>query len=143
MYVALCDQRSESRPIRKRVSGIPWKLAACPMTYFSINRAERGYVAAWPTKGQIYFAWLDKDGAVLPPGEIRAPGTAGMRTGVVALSAPDGTALIAWKNQSKDALRWQLYDAKGKPEGEPGSANSAGSGAAAVAMSDGRFLVFP
>jgi hypothetical protein len=100
-------------------------------------------VAAWPTKGQVYFARLDKDGAVLSPGEIRVPGMAGMRTGITALSAPDGATLVAWKNASKDSLRWQLYDGKGKSEGDPGSAKSSGGGAAAVALNDGRFVVFP
>ena len=143
MYVALWDQMSEDKPVKKRVSQTPWPINACPMTYFSINRTETGYVAAWPTKGHIYFARLAKDGAVLPPGEIRTPGMAGMRTGVTAVSAADGATLVAWKNQSKDSLRWQLYDAKGKPEGEPGTAKSTGSGAAAVALSDGKFAVFP
>jgi hypothetical protein len=143
MYVVLWDQRGEGKAVRKRVSGTPWKIEGCPMTYFSINRTETGYVAAWPTKGQVYFARLDKNGAVLPPGEIRAPGTAGMRTGIVALGAADGITLAAWKNQSKDSLRWQVYDPNAKPEGEPGSTKSSGAGAAAVALSDGRFLVFP
>ena len=143
MYVALWDQMSEDKPVKKRVSQTPWPINACPMTYFSINRTEIGYVAAWPTKGQIYFARLDKDGAVLPPGEIRTPGMAGMRTGVTAVSVADGATLVAWKNQLKDSLRGQLYDAKGKPEGEPGTAKSSGSGAAAVALSDGKFAVFP
>ena len=143
MYLVLWNQPGKDKPMRKRVSGTPWKIEGCPMTYFSINRTETGYVAAWPTKRQIYFARLDKDGAVLPPGEIRVPGTAGMRTGVVAVGAQDGATLLAWKNQTKDELRWQLYDAKGKPEGEPGSAKSSGSGAGAVASGDGRFAVFP
>ena len=68
---------------------------------------------------------------------------AGMRTGVTAVSAADGSTLVAWKNQLKDSLRWQLYDAKGKAEGEPGTAKSTGSGAAAVVLSDGKFAVFP
>jgi hypothetical protein len=143
MYVALWDQSSEDQRVKKRVSQTPWPINACPMTYFSINRTETGYVAAWPTKGQIYFARLDKDGALLPPGEVRTPGMAGMRTGVTALSASDGTTLIVWKNQTKDSLRWQVYDAKGKPEGELGTAKSIGSGAAAVALNDGKFAVFP
>lgn len=143
MYVVLWDQQSEGKPVKKRVSETPWKIDACPMTYFSINRTAMGYVAAWPTKGQIYFARLDKDGALLPPGEIKTPGTAGMRTGISAVSAADGTTLVAWKNQTKDSLRWQLYDPKGNPQGEPGTAKGTGSGAAAVALSDGRFVVFP
>jgi len=141
MFIALCDPRGETQPVRSRVSGTPWKLAACPMTYFSINRSDTGYVAAWPTKGQVCFTRLDKNGAVLPPGEVRTPGTAGMRTGLLALSASDGATLVAWKN--KDVLGWQLYDVKGQPQGEPGSATSPGNGAAGVVLRDGRFLVFP
>ena len=110
------------------------------MTYFTIRGTSSGYVTAWPTKGHIYFARLDKNGQVLAPGEIMTPGTNGMRTGVVALSANDGATLVAWKNQ--DVLGWQLYDAAGQPQGSPGSAPSRGTGAAGVAMPDGRFLLF-
>jgi len=141
MFVVLSNQRTRSKPLRTRISGTPWKLNGCPMTYFTITRADNGFVAAWPTRGQVYFARLGKAGAILPPGEIRTPGTSGMRNGLVALSASDGATLIAWKN--KDVLGWQLYHAKGQPQGEPGSANSAGSGAAGVVFPDGKFLVFP
>jgi hypothetical protein len=141
MYVVVLDQTGTVKPVRNRISGTPWNIAACPMTYFTISRANTGYVAAWPTKGQVYFARLDKDGGVLPPGEIRTPGTSGMRNGLLALSAPDGATLVAWKN--KDVLGWQLFDANGQPQGGPGSANSPGSNAAGVALADGSFLVFP
>src|SRR6266511_914396 len=141
MFVVLSNQRSKSKPLRTRVSGTPWKLNGCPMTYFTITRTDTGYIAAWPTKGQVYFARLDKDGAVLPPGEIRPPGTAGMRTGLLALSASDGHTLVAWKN--KDVLGWQLYDAKGQAQGDSGSASSPGNGAAGVSLRDVRFLLFP
>jgi len=141
MFVVLWNQRAGTKPSRTRISGTPWKLEGCPMTYFTISRAGAGFVAAWPTKGQVYFARLDKSGAVLPPGEIRTPGESGMRNGLVALSASDGATLVAWKN--KDLLGWQLYNAKGQPQGEPGSAKSSGGGAAGVVLPDGKFLVFP
>jgi len=141
MFVVLSDQRGKSKPLRTRVSGTPWKLNGCPMTYFTITRTDTGYVASWPTKGTVHFARLDKAGVVLPPGEIKTPGTSGMRNGLLALSASDGATLIAWKN--KDRLGWQLYDARGRPQGEPGSANSSGNGAAGVVLPDGKFLVFP
>jgi len=98
-------------------------------------------LAAWPTKGQIYFARLDRNGAVLPPGEIKTPGTNGMRTGVLALSGTSGAALIAWKNN--DTLGWQCYHANGLPQGSPGRAPSAGSGAAGVVLPDGKSVLFP
>ena len=141
MYVALLDQRGNGKPIRARVSGIPWKLNGCPMTYYTVTPTKTGYVAAWPTKGQVYFARLDKNGAVSPPGEIRTPGTSGMRMGLLALSANDGPTLVAWKN--KDVLGWQLYDAKGQPQGDAGSAESKGNGAAGVRMPTGDFILFP
>ena len=110
------------------------------MTYFSITATGSGYVAAWPTKDQVYFARLDKQGALLPPGEIRTPGTHGMRTGILALGAMDGTTLAAWKKD--DVLGWQLYDAKGQPQGEARSMTSPGNGAAGVALPNGKFVLF-
>ena len=141
IYLALMDQRAPSKSTRTRVSTTGWRVNACPMTYFTVAPTDTGYVAAWPTKGQIYFARLDKDGAVLAPGEIKTPGTSGMRSAVVALSAKDGATLVAWKN--KETLGWQLYDTKGQPQGDPGSENSAGNGAAGVALPNGRFVLFP
>jgi hypothetical protein len=139
IYLVLSDRNGQQK--RTRVSSTSWQLQACPMTYFTIQGTETGYVAAWPTKGEIYFARLGKDGAVLAPGEIKTPGRNGMRTGIVALSAKDGATLIAWKNQ--EVLGWQLYDAQGRPVGNAGSEPSRGSGAAAVVLPDGRFMVFP
>jgi len=140
MFVVLSNQRSKSKPLRTRISGIPWKLNGCPMTYFTITRTDTGYVAAWPTKGEVYFARLDKNGVVLPPGEIKTAGSNGMRTGVLALSGKDRATLVAWKKN--DVLGWQLYDAEGRPEGQTGSAPSPGNGAAGVALPNGKFLLF-
>jgi hypothetical protein len=141
IYLALWDQSRDTGPSRIRVSSTPWKIEGCPMTYFTISPTATGYVAAWPTKSQVYFARLDKAGAVLPPGEIRTSGTNGMRMGLLALSAADGATLVAWKN--KDALGWQLYDAGGQPQEKPGSATSPGSGAAGVVLPNGKFILFP
>lgn len=141
MYVALWNPSRAGKPKRVRISATGWSVNACPMTYFTITPTAAGYLAAWPTKGQIYFARLDNDGAVLPPGEIRTPGKNGMRTGLVAVSATDGMTLIAWKN--KDILGWQLYDTKAEPVGKPGSTASPGNGAAGVVLPNGHFVVFP
>ncbi len=141
MYMVLWDEKS-TQPTRTRVSGAGWTINACPMTYYTVTPTPTGYLAAWPTKGQVYFSWLDKNGVVQPPGEIKTPGTIGMRTHVLALSASDGATLIGWK-ESKEVLGWQLYDAKGQPQGSPGSAPSPGNGAAGVVLMDGRFALFP
>ena len=140
MWLALWEPNRGGKPTRTRISSTPWKIAACPMSYFTVVPVAEGYVAVWPTKGQVYFARLDKNGAVLPPGEIRTPGTNGMRTGMLALSG-GGRALIAWKNN--DTLGWQMYDGKGTPEGNPGSTPSIGNGAAGVVLPSGQFILFP
>lgn len=140
MYVVLSDQSGGSPLSRTRISSTLWQIEGCPMSAYTINATEAGYVAAWPTKGQVYFARLNRSGVVLPPGEIRTPGTVGMRSRLVALTAADGTTLVAWKD--KHGLGWQLYDAKGQPLGTPGSATCASSGATGVVLVNGRFVLF-
>jgi len=139
MYLVVLTK--DGRQSRTRVSSTLWTINGCPTTYYSISATKDGYLAAWPTKGEIYFTKLDKDGRVLPPGEIKTPGRSGMRTGLVALAASDGSTLIAWKHQ--DELGWQLYDREGHPQGPTGSIKSVGQGAAGVVDSNGRFLLFP
>jgi hypothetical protein len=87
-----------------------------------------------------YFSRLDNQGKPLPPTEIETPGSSRMRTGIIALSAPDGSSLVAWKKDEK--LGWQLYDAKGRPSGSPGSAPSSGNGAAGIVDKNGGFILF-
>lgn len=138
MFVVLVGERGGES--RTPVSSTLWKINACPMTYYMISAVPGGYVAAWPTKGDIYFARLDKGGRVLPPGEIRTPGHSSMRSGVVALGASDGESLVAWKHEGE--LGWQLYDKLGRPEGAAGYVKSPGKGAAAVVDRNGRFVLF-
>jgi hypothetical protein len=138
-YLVLWDQ-DRSQVSRTRVSTTLWKIDACPMTYYSISRNEGGFLAVWPTRSQIYYARLDSKGNVLPPGEIRTPGKAGMRTGILGLSAPDGSTLIAWRQD--DCVKWQLYDAIGQPSGSVGSEKSAGTSVAGVVDKSGHFILF-
>jgi hypothetical protein len=139
MYLVLWDQES-GRMSRTRVSHTLWKIDACPMTYYSVARAPGGFVAVWPTRGQIYFARLDGQGAATTQAETETPGKSGMRTGMLALSAPDGSTLVAWKKD--DQVGWQLYGAGGQPLGQPGTAPSSGNGVAGVLDKDGRFILF-
>ena len=139
MYLVLWDQR-ESTMTRGRISQTPWKVDACPMSYFQVARDGLGYVAVWPTKGLIHFAKLDANGEAALPLETKTPGFSGMRTGMIALSAPSGETLVAWKSAGQ--VGWQLYDAKGKPSGKPGSEPGPGNGVAGVLGKDGRFILF-
>jgi hypothetical protein len=139
MYFVLWDQfRGEMT--RKRLSRTFWKIDACPMSYYTVSREPDGFVAVWPTRGEIYFARLDRKGDPSPLAEIKTPGRSGMRTGMVALSAADRSTLVAWKYDGQTG--WQLYDIDGRPAGSPGSARSSGNGVAGVVGKDGRFILF-
>jgi hypothetical protein len=139
MYLVLWDQALRQKTSH-RLSSTLWSINACPMTYYAVAPNHDGFTAVWPTRGDVYFARLDGQGKVLPPGEIKTPGTTGMRTGILALNAPDGITLIAWKKDNQ--LGWQLYDATGRPTGRSGSTMNPGKGAAGVVDMDGHFILF-
>ena len=141
MYLVRWDQEREETS-RTRISTTLWKIDACPMTYYTVTHAADGFVAAWPTGSEyeIYFARLDGKGNLLPPGEIRTPGKAGHRTGMIALSGSDGSTLVAWTKEGQ--LGWQLYDSNGRPSGISGSAKSSGNGVAGVVDKEGHFFLF-
>jgi hypothetical protein len=139
MFAVLWDQVT-GLMTRARVSRTLWKVDACPMTYYAIAREQGGFVAVWPTMGQIYFARLDANGEPSRQAEIKTPGKSGMRSGVLALSAPDGTTLIAWKKD--DQIGWQSYGRGGQPLGQPGFVPSSGNGVAGVVDRGGRFILF-
>jgi hypothetical protein len=130
----------DGRISRKRISTTLWNIDACPMSCFTISRAGEGYVAAWPTKGQVYFVKLDKDGNQLPPGEIATDGRAVSHEGILALATPDGHILIAWNHASR--LNWQAFTANGRPTGWVESTAEDGKWAAGVALADSRILLF-
>jgi hypothetical protein len=140
MYLVLWNLGKQMS--RTRVSTTLWKIDSCPMTYYTISRSPGGFVAVWPTgdKYEIYFARLDQKGRMLPPGEIKTLGRAGHRTGMLALSGPDSSTLVAWTRNNQ--LGWQLYDAKGQPSGSPGSAKGSGQGVAGVVDKEGNFILF-
>jgi len=138
MYLVILKKDGQLQ--RNRVSSTLWEINACPMTYYDLAATNNGYIAAWPTQGEIYFARIDKSGKVMAPGEIKTPGRTGTRTGLIALEASDGRALIAWKHQG--VLSWQMYSAEGQPEGSPSSISSQGAGVAGVVDKAGKFILF-
>ncbi|HEX5445268.1 MAG TPA: hypothetical protein VFW87_15675 [Pirellulales bacterium] len=136
MFLVRWDQDA-NQVRRTRVSANSWSIDACPMTYYSISPDPRGFVAAWPTRGEICFSRLDGRGEPLFP-EVKTPGKNGMRTGVLALSDSAGNALVTWTNDGQ--LGWQLYDPRGRPSG-PAAIETSGKGVAGVVTSDDRFVV--
>jgi hypothetical protein len=110
------------------------------MTYYTVTADRGGFVAAWPTKGTVYFARLNGQGESSGLAEVETPGRSGMRTGILALSGSDESTLVAWNNDG--VAGWQHYDLKGQPSGPSSSAKGPGNGVARVVSKDGRFVLF-
>jgi hypothetical protein len=138
MYVLI--EHRDGRVTRKRVSTTLWNIDACPMSCFCISSTPAGYVAAWPTRGQVFFTRLDKEGNQLFPGEVATDGRAGIHDGILALESPNSQTLIAWNYLSN--LTWQVFDAAGRRIGPSGSAPITGKWAPGVVLNDGRFILF-
>lgn len=139
MHLILWNQES-GNVARTQISRKTWKIDACPMTYYSIVPNRDGYLAVWPTKGQIFFTKMDSDGVPRSASDIPTNGKAGMRTGVTSLVARDGSVIVAWKIDGQ--LGWQEFDSGDRPKGRPGSAASPGTGVAGVVTTGGTVLLF-
>ena len=63
-----------------------------------------------------------------------------MRTGMLTLSAPDGSTLVAWKNN--DQIGWQLYDRRRSCFRATRFREESGAGVAGVVDKEGRFVLF-
>lgn len=132
-----------SGPVRHKLSATPWHINACPMTgAFLGSGSPSALVGAWEREGQIYFGRMDRDGKLLPPGEIATPRADYLRKFPVALALGDGSTMVAWKRGK--TLEWQSYDGSGKPRG-PISAQDTASPhrPAGVVTAIGEALLFP
>jgi hypothetical protein len=138
MFVVRWNTRT-GKVARQPVSSTTWKIDACPMTYYSIVARGDGYLAAWPTRGRVYFARLDAAGRRQAPLEVATGGASGMRTGLRAVANSQGAMLLVWNNDNK--LGWQRYAADCRPEGAEGHVATSGKGAATVVDSAGNFIV--
>ena len=121
----------------------PWALNACPVSTTSLFAGPGGLTVAWETEGQVYFADVDRLDAVRsPPGKARFR----RKNPVVAVDSR-GDTLLGWGDgpglSFGGALHWQVFDATGRPVGQPGGGPGTiltGSLSAAVVQDD-RFLV--
>ena len=121
----------------------PWELGACPVSTTDLFAGAAGVTAAWETEGQVYVAEVDRlDVIISPPGGARFR----RKNPTVAVSAR-GDTLLAWGDgpgfRFGGSLHWQLFDAAGRPAGEPGGGVEtilSGNTSAAVVQDD-RFLI--
>ena len=121
-----------------KVSQTAWYIDSCPMTGSFLSPTSDGMIAAWETKGEVFFARLEKGGQMTSAGEVCASDN-GRYPAV--LTAPDGLTVVAWKNATN--LEWQLFDTQNKPLERRGSeSGSFLDRPAGVATKDGVFLLF-
>ena len=139
MYLAFWDP-STNKASKKRISTTSWKIDSCPMTYHSLLRSNDGFIATWPTKGDVYFARLATDSSLKAPKEVKTAGQSGMRTGVIGLPVSDEQTFVAWKKDER--VGWQLFDERGTTSGLPRYLQSAGSGVAVTTTKSGDIVLF-
>lgn len=123
-----------------------WEINACPMSSFSLVDSERGMLAAWETKGQVFFAKVGTGGRQ-KPNVIRAPGASKRRKHPIATAGASGEILFAWSEGAAWARGgravWQRYNAEGLPIGSitRGPDLPAWSQVRAFTQPDGTFAV--
>ncbi|MGH9666003.1 MAG: sialidase family protein [Bryobacteraceae bacterium] len=121
-----------------------WNVGFCVMSLASFAEGPAGVEAAWETGRQVYFATVDsgKAGAA-----VGAPGAADDRRYPALAINSRGDTLLAWTEgmgwKKGGSAAWQVFDAKGRPEGNRGEAEGvpAWSLVAAYARPDGGFAV--
>ena len=123
-----------------------WEIAACPMSSMSFSEGPNGVVAAWETRGQVYWATLDPD-TFESSEPVAAPGLRDHRKHPVVVANDEGQTLLVWvtsKGWKKPGdLHWRLFDQKGDPVGSTGFAANlpTWSFGTAFAHPDGSFTV--
>jgi hypothetical protein len=124
----------------------PWKIGSCPMSSACFAQSAGGVLAAWETKGQVYYAHIDPETskrskpveAAGPPRGRKHPAVAGNAKGETILVWTEG---MGW-NQG-GSLAWQVYDKAGKLTAERGKADGVPTWSlvAVFARPDGGFTV--
>jgi RNA polymerase sigma factor (sigma-70 family) len=125
----------------------PWEINSCPMSSAAFTESKAGSVlAAWETKGQVYFACIDpKTGKRSAP--VSAPGAAHGRKHPALAVNSRGETILAWTEgmgwQRGGSVVWQVYDKDGKPTALRGHAAGVPvwSLVAVFVRPDGRFAV--
>ncbi len=96
----------------------PLNIATCVMSSSSITETNGRTLAAWETKGQVFWSSISPTGASVA-GVMPAPGSGINRKYPVLAANADGQLLIAWSEGTSwnkgGSIAWQIFDAKGQP----------------------------
>jgi hypothetical protein len=124
----------------------PWKIEACPMSSFGFAEGPADVVAAWESKGQVYYARIDP-ATGKPSAPVAAPGDARERKHPVVACNQRGQILLAWTEgmgwDRGGAVAWQVFEKDGKPTAEKGRAGGVPTWSlvAVFARKDGGFTI--
>jgi hypothetical protein len=123
-----------------------WDINACPMSTAAFAQSVAGVLAAWETKGQVYYARINPETGQRSPA-VAAPGDANDRKFPVVAGNARGETILVWTegmgwNQG-GSLAWQVYDKAGKPTAEKGKADGVPTWSlvAVFARPDGGFTI--
>jgi hypothetical protein len=125
----------------------PWRANLCPMSSASLAESNSDILAAWETRGEVFYCRIDPktrktSPAVAPPlghGDRKHPAVAGNVRGETILVWAEGTG---W--QKGGSLAWQLFDPDGRPGGRQGRIEGGvpiWGLATVVARPDGGFII--
>jgi len=124
-----------------------WKLRACPMSSEAFAQTRTGVLAAWETRGQVFYGKIDPT-TMLTTRIIAAPGVGNDRKHPAVAGDAHGETLLVWTEgtgwQKGGSLAWQLFDHDGKPAAEKGRREGAVPTwglATAVARPEGGFTI--
>jgi hypothetical protein len=124
----------------------PWEIGGCPMSAAAFAESGSGVLAAWETKGQVYYTRIDpQTGKRAQP--VGAPGSSRGRKYPAVAGNAKGETILVWTEgmgwNRGGSLAWQVYDQTGKPTSEKGTADGVPTWSlvAVFARPDGGFTV--
>lgn len=100
-----------------------WQIRTCPMSTYALARGPDGIVAAWDTKGEIFWTKIKPGTTEFSAPRVEKGFAREQKHPAVAVNSK-GSMLIAWTEgtgwQRGGDLCWQMYDKNGKPTTEAG-----------------------
>jgi hypothetical protein len=125
----------------------PWRAEMCPMSSAAMADTGTGVLAAWETRGQVFFGRVDpKTHRLSPP--ISPPGGRGDRKHPAVAGNARGETILVWTEgtgwQKGGSLAWQVFDRAGRPTGPQGRVEGSvpvWGLATVVARPDGGFAI--
>jgi hypothetical protein len=106
----LVQKKNEATFTKHLLSQTPWSIDACPMSGSSLTGGQNQLVAAWETKGAVYYGLANLEGELLTD-EIQVS-----EHGKYPLVLPTASGyLVAWKEGA--TLVWQRFGPDGTQNG--------------------------